>query len=134
MQLENLPADAAQNRWGHQLGILHAALDRLDTLHQEWMGRRERLPAGDRPGTPAFEDALAEHHATCWRCLEDWARHGHVLRDINSAARRASSLLARLQRPRQLTQLDHLGEQASGRRGSESGALRRPASEHGRTR
>ncbi|WP_367435054.1 hypothetical protein [Streptomyces celluloflavus] len=93
-QLTTLPTHAIQNRWGYQLGVLHDALDRLDALHEEWLSTREDLPADARPGTPAFSDALAEHHADCWSYLDDWATHGHALREINSAARHAPSPLA----------------------------------------
>ncbi|NIY65615.1 hypothetical protein SMALB_3620 [Streptomyces malaysiensis] len=93
-QLAHLPTHAVQNRWGYQLGVLHTALDRLDALHEQWLRTREDLPAKARPGTPAFDDALAEHHAASWSYLDDWATHGHTLREINSAARKARSPLA----------------------------------------
>ncbi|MFE0188015.1 hypothetical protein [Streptomyces sp. NPDC058989] len=93
-QLAHLPAHTVQNRWGYQLGVLHTALDHLDALHEEWLRTREGLPADARPGTPAFDDALAKHHAESWSYLDDWATHGHVIVDINAAARQAPSLLA----------------------------------------
>ncbi|MGW0710498.1 hypothetical protein ACWD4G_31845 [Streptomyces sp. NPDC002643] len=77
-----------------QLGVLHEALDRLDGLHEKWLETRDSLPAGARPGTEAFDDALAVHHAEAWSSLDDWATHGHVIRDINTAARHAPSPLA----------------------------------------
>ncbi|WP_244188960.1 hypothetical protein [Streptomyces yokosukanensis] len=83
-----------QNRWGFQLGVLATALDRLDALHEQWERTRDSLPADARPGTPVFDDALAEHHAECWTYLDDWASHGDALGEINSAARHAPSLLA----------------------------------------
>ncbi|MEU3299706.1 hypothetical protein ABZ729_07765 [Streptomyces sp. NPDC006678] len=83
-----------QNRWAYHLGVLNAALDRLDTLHEEWLRTRDGLPADARPRTPAFDDALAEHHVECWSYLDDWATHGHAIGDINSAARHAPSCLA----------------------------------------
>ncbi|MCC2275583.1 hypothetical protein ACMATS_24610 [Streptoverticillium reticulum] len=58
------------------------------------MQTRDSLPLDARPGTQVFDDALAEHHAECWSYLDDWATHGHVLRDINAAARHAPSPLA----------------------------------------
>ncbi|MEV0691238.1 hypothetical protein [Streptomyces sp. NPDC050388] len=94
MQLRNMPADAVQNHWGYQLGVLHAALDRLDALHEEWLLTRDDLPAEARPGTPVFDDAEAEYHAESWSYLDDWAIHGSVLREINTAARHNSSPLA----------------------------------------
>ncbi|MCP3821385.1 hypothetical protein NLX86_25800 [Streptomyces sp. A3M-1-3] len=90
----HLPAHAVQNRWGYQLGVLYAALDRLDALHQEWLETRDSLPADARPGTAAFADALAEHHAESWSYLDDWATHGQAIGDINSAAPQAPSPLA----------------------------------------
>jgi hypothetical protein len=77
----------------YQLGVLQGALDHLDTLHEEWLQTRDGLPAA-RPGSPAFDDALAEYHAESWGYLDDWATHGQALREINSAARHAPSPLA----------------------------------------
>lgn len=91
VQLGTLPKAVVQNRWGYQLGILRDALDQLNSLNEEWLHTRNTLPG---PGTTVFDDALAEHHAECWSSLDDWATHAHVLRDINSAARHASSPLA----------------------------------------
>jgi hypothetical protein len=93
-QLTQLPAHTVRNRWVWQLGVLHDALDHLDALHDQWLQTRDSLPAAARPGTPAFDDALAVHHAESWSCLDDWATHGQVLRDINTAARYAPSPLA----------------------------------------
>ncbi|MFI9755733.1 hypothetical protein [Streptomyces collinus] len=93
-QLAQLPADAVQSHWVWQLGVLRGALDRLDTLHEEWLQTRDSLPADARPGTPAFDDALAEHHAKSWSYLDDWATHGQAISDIHAAARHAPSPLA----------------------------------------
>ncbi|MFK4688303.1 hypothetical protein [Streptomyces pristinaespiralis] len=90
-QLAHLPAHTVQSHWGWQLGVLRDALDRLDALHEEWVQTRDGLPAAARPGTPALDDALAEHHAECWSYLDTWATQGSVVRDINSAARQAST-------------------------------------------
>lgn len=89
IQLAHLPAHAVRSHWGWQLGVLRDALDRLDALHDEWVQTRESLPAAARSGTPAFDDALAEHHAECWSYLDTWATHGDIVLDINSAARHA---------------------------------------------
>ncbi|MGW4441925.1 hypothetical protein [Streptomyces sp. NPDC004682] len=83
-----------QDRWTYQMGVLHDALDRLDELHEQWLATRDGLPASARPGTPEFDDALAEHHAESWSYLDDWALHGTILREINTAARNAPSPLA----------------------------------------
>lgn len=93
-QLVQLPERAVQSRWVWQLGTLHNALDQLDTLHEQWLQLREELPAEARPGTPLFDDALADHYADAWSSLDDWATNGQVVLDINAAARRAPSPLA----------------------------------------
>ncbi|MFI8880297.1 hypothetical protein [Streptomyces sp. NPDC055243] len=93
-QLAQLPENTVQSRWVYQLGVLRDALDRLDELHEQWLGTRDALPATAQPGTADFDDALAEHHAESWSYLDDWATHGTTLQEINSAARRARSPLA----------------------------------------
>ncbi|MFI1721791.1 hypothetical protein [Streptomyces sp. NPDC020489] len=98
-QLALLPENTVQSRWVYQLGVLHAALDRLDELHEQWLQTRDALPTADKPGTPDFDDALAEHHAESWSYLDDWATHGKALREINSAAHRARSPLAPIPAP-----------------------------------
>ena len=92
IQLRNIPPNKTQNRWGYQLSVLNTALDRLDALDEDWQETRDILPSG--PGTPLFDDALADHHTESWSYLDDWATHGYVLIDINSAARHTPSPLA----------------------------------------
>lgn len=92
-QLAHLPATAVQSRWVYQLGVLHAALDRLEGLHEQWLTTRDSLPASAQPGTPVFDDALAEHHAESWSYLDDWAAHGRALLEVNSAALNTPSSL-----------------------------------------
>ncbi|MEE1797410.1 hypothetical protein PUR57_01675 [Streptomyces sp. JV176] len=75
-----------QQRWTWQLGTLRGALEQLDALDEEWLATRDRLPADAKPGTPLFDDALAEHHGEAWSYLDDWATHGHVIREIHTAA------------------------------------------------
>ncbi|MGW2822112.1 hypothetical protein ACWC24_14035 [Streptomyces sp. NPDC001443] len=94
IQLTRLPAHTVQSRWVWQLIVLHGALDRLDALHERWLQTCNSLPADARPGTEAFDHALATYHAEAWNSLDDWATHGHVIRDINAAARHAPSPLA----------------------------------------
>ncbi|MFJ5265528.1 hypothetical protein ACIQAC_34180 [Streptomyces sp. NPDC088387] len=108
-QLGLLPSDTVQSRWVYQLDVLHTALDRLDELHEQWLQTRDALPIAARPGTAAFDDALAEHHAESWSYLDDWATHGKALQEINSAVRQARSPLAPLPAP------------APGRRGTARG-------------
>ncbi|MFF3412549.1 hypothetical protein ACFYW8_41730 [Streptomyces sp. NPDC002742] len=94
MQLRSLPTAAVQHRWVYHLGVLRAALDRLDELTEQWLETRDSLPANAQPGTPEFDDALAEYHAESWSYLDDWATHSQALREINTAARNAPSPLA----------------------------------------
>ncbi|MEF9902117.1 hypothetical protein [Streptomyces sp. P9-A2] len=93
-QLAPLPAHTVQPRWAWQLGTLRDALDRLDTLHQEWQQTCADLPLTARPGTPAYDDALVDHYAEAWSYLDDWATHGHAVIDINTTARSTQSRLA----------------------------------------
>ncbi|QNE74557.1 hypothetical protein F0344_07980 [Streptomyces finlayi] len=93
-QLAHLPANTVQSRWVYQLGVLHAALERLEGLQEQWTTTLDTLPANARPGSPVFDNALAEHHAESWSYLDDWATHGQALREINSAALKAPSRLA----------------------------------------
>ncbi|MFJ6017253.1 hypothetical protein [Streptomyces sp. NPDC092952] len=89
VQLVRLPANTAQSRWVYQLGVLRSALDQLDELRDEWLENSSTL----RPGTAEFDNALALHQAESWSYLDDWASHGHALREINTAARGAPSSL-----------------------------------------
>ncbi|MFJ6438651.1 hypothetical protein [Streptomyces sp. NPDC091416] len=93
-QLANLPAHTVQSRWVYQLGVLNSSLDGLEALTEQWLETQDSLPGNARPGTAAFDDALAEHHAASWSYLDDWASYGHALREINAAARHAPSPLA----------------------------------------
>ncbi|MCA1223522.1 hypothetical protein [Streptomyces sp. 8L] len=89
--MAQLPTAWVQRRWLYQLGALRDALDQLGELHDHWLSVQEALPATAKPGTPAFDDALAEHHAESWSYLDDWATHGKALREIHTAARKARS-------------------------------------------
>lgn len=113
VQLAHLPAHTVQSHWVWQLGALRDALDRLDALHDEWVQTRENLPAAARSGTPAFDDALAEHHAECWSYLDTWASHGSAVLDINSAAQQAPTPLVS---PSAATAVPASGRAKSGRR------------------
>ncbi|MFJ7997478.1 hypothetical protein ACIQ7D_10080 [Streptomyces sp. NPDC096310] len=90
-QFAALPARAVQHRWIWQLSTLRAALEQLDTLHEEWLATRDSLPADAKPGTAVFDDALAEYHGEAWSYLDDWATHGHVIREIHTATPPAPS-------------------------------------------
>ncbi|NEB89011.1 hypothetical protein G3I43_33325 [Streptomyces anulatus] len=93
-QLTQLPGHTIQGRWVNQLGVLRDALDQLDELNAEWLTTRDALPATAMPGTPDYDDALAEHHAESWSYLDAWATHGTAVREIDTAARKACSPLA----------------------------------------
>ncbi|WP_413100246.1 hypothetical protein [Streptomyces sp. Inha503] len=62
-QLAKLPEKSVQSRWVYQLGVLHAALDRLDELHEQWLATRDTLPATAKPGTTDFEINSADRRA-----------------------------------------------------------------------
>ncbi|MGW4289672.1 hypothetical protein ACWEIK_22380 [Streptomyces sp. NPDC004673] len=94
-QLVQLPEATVQGRWVYQLGVLQSALDRLDELREQWQVTHDALPSSAKPGTVEFDDALADHHAESWSYLDDWATYGSALREINTAARHASSPLVR---------------------------------------
>uniref|UniRef100_UPI0009517103 hypothetical protein n=1 Tax=Streptomyces acidiscabies TaxID=42234 RepID=UPI0009517103 len=93
IQLGLLPAGTGQSRWVHQLDVLRTALDRLDELDEQWRATQDTLPLNAAPGTLVYDDALAEHHAASWTYLDEWATHGAVLREINTAAGTAPSPL-----------------------------------------
>jgi hypothetical protein len=92
-QLALLPAEAVQNRWAWQLTVLQDALDRLDTLRGSRPATHDGLPRNAVPGTSAFGEAHAVHHAEGRKAVNEWAAHGHVIREINKAAQRARSRL-----------------------------------------
>ncbi|MFE2942963.1 hypothetical protein ACFXKG_28480 [Streptomyces sp. NPDC059255] len=85
-QFASLPGRAVQHRWVWQLGTLRDALGQLDALHEQWLATRDSLPADAKPGSEVFDDALAEYHGEAWSYLDDWATHGHVIREIHTAA------------------------------------------------
>ncbi|MFK0121163.1 hypothetical protein [Streptomyces sp. NPDC090994] len=89
-QLPQLPATSVQSRWVYQLGVLRDALDHLDALRQDWLSTRDSFPVGTGPGTPSYDDALADYHAESWSYLRDWADQGHTLTEIHRAARHTS--------------------------------------------
>ncbi|MFJ2739693.1 hypothetical protein ACIO3O_08490 [Streptomyces sp. NPDC087440] len=93
--MADLPRHAVQNRWTWQLDTLSDALEHLDELHDEWLKTVDALPADASPGTPAYEDTLAEYHAEAWTYLEDWLSHGYIVREIHTASRRTAAVLTR---------------------------------------
>ncbi|MFJ2739692.1 hypothetical protein ACIO3O_08485 [Streptomyces sp. NPDC087440] len=93
-QLVTLPARSVHEGWVWKLGSLRTALTSLDGLAAEWHQTRQRLGPNAGPGTSWYEAALAEHHFESGGYLYDWARHGHALLDIHSAAQTAPSVLA----------------------------------------
>lgn len=94
VQLASLPTSAVQPRWGYQLGVLRDSLDQLDALDERWAQTVDSLDPGEGIGTPAYETALAEHHADSFSYIDAWITHGSAVREINTAARHSSSSLA----------------------------------------
>ncbi|MGP9017661.1 hypothetical protein ACT1U9_04520 [Streptomyces sp. BR1] len=85
VQVQQLNASHLQSRWPWQLGVLDDALTQLGTLQQQWLEARDALPPTARPGSFAYDDALAERNEEAWSYLDDWATHGHALLEIQSA-------------------------------------------------
>lgn len=84
-ELGKLPPRVIQSRWTWQLGTLHHAADRIETLREEWLATRDSLPSSARPGTAEFDDARAEYLAHAWSYLDDWSTHGQAILDIHAA-------------------------------------------------
>ncbi|MFD7017488.1 hypothetical protein [Streptomyces sp. NPDC059928] len=85
VQVQQLNPAHIQSRWPWQLGVLDDALKQLGTLQQEWLKARAALPPTARPGSFAYDDALAERNEEAWSHLDDWATHGKVLLEIQAA-------------------------------------------------
>ncbi|MEU3553371.1 hypothetical protein [Streptomyces fragilis] len=88
-QLVLLPTGAAQSRWAWQLTVLQDALDRLGALRETWRITRDSLPPNAGPRTSAFDDTHAAHLRAAGAALNEWAVHGHAIREIDKAARSA---------------------------------------------
>ncbi|KMS74095.1 hypothetical protein ACM01_15855 [Streptomyces viridochromogenes] len=86
VQVQQLNAAHLQPRWPWQLATLDYALKQLDALQQDWLEARDALPPSARPGSPAYDDALAERNAEAWSSLDDWASHGKAVLEIQATA------------------------------------------------
>ncbi|MFD4476412.1 hypothetical protein ACFWPU_09910 [Streptomyces sp. NPDC058471] len=86
VQVQQLSPSHLQSRWPWQLGVLDYALKQLGTLQLEWFEARDALPPSARPGSFAYDDALAERNEEAWSYLDDWSSHGAVLLEIQAAA------------------------------------------------
>ncbi|WP_282793118.1 hypothetical protein [Streptomyces sp. CC224B] len=86
VQVQQLNPAHLQSRWPWQLGVLNYALKQLGALQQEWLEARDALPPTARPGSFAYDDALAERNEEAWSYLDDWASHGKALLEIQTAA------------------------------------------------
>ncbi|MFH8293637.1 hypothetical protein [Streptomyces sp. NPDC018059] len=86
VQVQQLNPAHIQSRWPWQLGVLDYALKRLGTLQHEWLEARDALPPTARPGSFAYDDALAERNEEAWSYLDDWSSHGKALLEIQAAA------------------------------------------------
>ncbi|MFE0135994.1 hypothetical protein ACFWY6_31145 [Streptomyces sp. NPDC059037] len=86
VQVQQLNPAHIQSRWPWQLGVLDYALKQLGTLQHEWLEARDALPPTARPGSFAYDDALAERNEEAWSYLDDWSSHGKALLEIQAAA------------------------------------------------
>ncbi|MFK8909812.1 hypothetical protein [Streptomyces sp. YS-3] len=86
VQVQQLNPAHLQSRWPWQLGVLDDALTQLGALQQQWLEARAALAPTDRPGSFAYDDALAERNEEAWSYLDDWATHGKALLEIQAAA------------------------------------------------
>ncbi|MEV5878081.1 hypothetical protein AB0L75_28410 [Streptomyces sp. NPDC052101] len=86
VQLQLLNPAHVQARWPWQLATLDDALKQLNALQQQWLDARDSLPSSARPGTDAYDDALAERNAEAWSYLDDWASHSPAILEIHAAA------------------------------------------------
>ncbi|MEU1149426.1 hypothetical protein ACFYO9_38410 [Streptomyces sp. NPDC005863] len=85
VQIQQLNPAHIQSRWPWQLSVLDHALGQLGALQREWLETRDALPPSARPGSFAYDDALAERNEEAWSYLDDWASHGRVLLEIQAA-------------------------------------------------
>ncbi|MFG3282122.1 hypothetical protein [Streptomyces sp. NPDC048111] len=85
-QVQQLNAAHLQSRWPWQLSVLDGALTQLGALEQDWLETRDALPPTARPGTFAYDDAVAERNDEAWSYLDDWSTHGKALLEIHAAA------------------------------------------------
>ncbi|MFD9484636.1 hypothetical protein ACFWBX_11645 [Streptomyces sp. NPDC059991] len=86
VQVQQLNPAHIQSRWPWQLGVLDQALKQLGTLQQDWLEARDALPLTARPGSFAYDDALAERNEEAWSYLDDWSTHGKALLEIQATA------------------------------------------------
>ncbi|MEV6723491.1 hypothetical protein AB0M94_21450 [Streptomyces xanthochromogenes] len=86
IQVQQLNPAHLQPRWPWQLGVLDHAVKQLDALQENWLEARDALPPTARPGTFAYDDAVAERNDEAWSYLDDWSTHGKALLEIHAAA------------------------------------------------
>ncbi|MEU1073529.1 MULTISPECIES: hypothetical protein [unclassified Streptomyces] len=86
VQVQQLNPAHLQSRWPWQLGVLDHAVKQLDALQENWLEARDALPPTARPGTFAYDDAVAERNDEAWSYLDDWSTHGKALLEIHAAA------------------------------------------------
>ncbi|MEV0259031.1 hypothetical protein AB0H82_32800 [Streptomyces sp. NPDC050732] len=85
VQIQQLNPAQIQSRWPWKLSVLDHALKQLGALQREWLEARDALPPTARPGSFAYDDALAERNEEAWSYLDDWASHGRALLEIQAA-------------------------------------------------
>ncbi|AJC55081.1 hypothetical protein [Streptomyces sp. 769] len=85
VQLQQLNSRHIQPQWVWQLSTLSTALSKLAELERAWLDTLASLPPSARPGTPEWDDAVAERNAEAWSYLDDWASHSKALLEIQAA-------------------------------------------------
>lgn len=78
--------DEADPKWADTVDVLGTSLSQLTFLQREWLNHRELMDTASRPGTDAFAEMIAERNAEGRLEIRVWAEHGHVLKDIHTAA------------------------------------------------
>jgi hypothetical protein len=96
VQLQHLPPGAIQMRWPWQLATADAALDLLAALERVWLDTLDALPPFAKPGTEAYDDAVAERNAEAWHYLNELALHGQAMLDIHATVQRTTPHLEAL--------------------------------------
>ncbi|WP_329539286.1 hypothetical protein [Streptomyces sp. NBC_01358] len=93
-QLAQLSVSDRTRRFAWQVRELHEATECLYAVYDDWLTVRAALPESARPGTPAYEEPLAESYAEAWPYLDQWAIHGQALFAVNALAEQQSRAAA----------------------------------------
>ncbi|MEU9069017.1 hypothetical protein AB0D60_19285 [Streptomyces sp. NPDC048306] len=93
-QLAGLAPSQRTRRYAWQVRELRDATQCLYAVYDDWLAVRAALPESARPGTKAYEEALAESYAEAWSYLDQWAIHGQALFAVNALAQKQSTASA----------------------------------------